>query len=170
MINLDSVAGEGNGTPLQCSCLEHTMDGGAWWAAIHGVAKSQTQLHFHISLTCIGEGNGNPLPCSCLENPRDGGAWWAAIFGVTQSQTWLKRLSSSSSSITQKGADELLTESVPLKYSSPAPAQLTPQGSSDLRGIFSLLHVYHQCSTTQADSRSCKNGICFIKWIHVLPE
>ena len=34
--------GEGNGTPLQYSCLENPMDGGAWWAAVHGVAKSQT--------------------------------------------------------------------------------------------------------------------------------
>ena len=33
--------GEGNGTPLQYSCLEYPMDGGAWWAAAHGVAKSQ---------------------------------------------------------------------------------------------------------------------------------
>ena len=54
---------------------------------------------FHFSLSCIGEGNGNPLQCSCLENPRDGGAWWAAVYGVTQSQTRLKRLSSSSSSM-----------------------------------------------------------------------
>ena len=52
-----------------------------------------------LSLSCIGEGNGNPLQCSCLENPRDRGAWWAAIYGVTQSRTWLKRLSSSSSSL-----------------------------------------------------------------------
>ena len=36
--------GEGNGTPLQYSCLENPMDGGAWWAAIHGVAKSRTRL------------------------------------------------------------------------------------------------------------------------------
>ena len=36
--------GEGNGTPLQYSCLENPMDRGAWWAAVHGVAKSQTQL------------------------------------------------------------------------------------------------------------------------------
>ena len=56
-------------------------------------------LHFHFSLSCIGEGNGNPLQCSCLENPRDGVAWWAAVYGVTQSRTWLKRFSSSSSSI-----------------------------------------------------------------------
>ena len=67
-----SSCGEGNGTLLQYSCLENPMDGGAWWAEIHGVAKSQTRLHFHFSLSCIGEGNGNPLQCSCLENPRDG--------------------------------------------------------------------------------------------------
>ena len=36
--------GEGNGTPLQYSCLENPMDGGAWWATVHGVAKSQTRL------------------------------------------------------------------------------------------------------------------------------
>ena len=36
--------GEGNGNPLQYSCLEHPMDRGAWWATVHGVAKSQTRL------------------------------------------------------------------------------------------------------------------------------
>ena len=36
--------GEGNGTPLQYSCLENPMDGGAWWAAVHGVAKSRIRL------------------------------------------------------------------------------------------------------------------------------
>ena len=40
----DSNAGEGNGTPLQYSCLENPTDGGAWWAAVHGVAKTQTRL------------------------------------------------------------------------------------------------------------------------------
>ena len=39
MTNLDSISGEGNGTPLQYSCLENPMDGGAWWAAVHGVAR-----------------------------------------------------------------------------------------------------------------------------------
>ena len=66
-----------------------------------GCEQSDTNehLHFHFSLSCIGERNGNPLQCSCLENPRDGGAWWAAIYGVAQSQTRLKRLSSSSSRV-----------------------------------------------------------------------
>ena len=36
--------GEGNGTPLQYSCLQNPMDGGAWWAAVHGVAKSWARL------------------------------------------------------------------------------------------------------------------------------
>ena len=48
------MCGEGDGTPLQYSWLENPMDGGAWWAAVHGVAKSRTRLsnltlpfHFH---------------------------------------------------------------------------------------------------------------------------
>ena len=47
-------SGEGNGDRLQHSCLENPMDGGAWWAAVHGVSKSRTRLnnftftfHFH---------------------------------------------------------------------------------------------------------------------------
>ena len=75
--------------------LEDPMDRGAWKAAVHGVAKSLTQLSdfnftFHFPLSCIGQGNGTPLQCSCLENPRDGGAWWAAISGVAQHRTRLK--------------------------------------------------------------------------------
>ena len=53
-IKLTQFCREGNGTPLQYSCLENPMDGGAWWAAVHGVAKSLTRLsdfpftfHFH---------------------------------------------------------------------------------------------------------------------------
>ena len=50
----NTQSGEDNGTPLQYSCLENPMDGGAWWAAVHGVARSRTRLsdftftfHFH---------------------------------------------------------------------------------------------------------------------------
>ena len=43
--------GEGNGNPLQDSCLENPMDGGAWWATVHGVAKSQTRLSKLTNLT-----------------------------------------------------------------------------------------------------------------------
>ena len=66
-----------NGTPLQYSCLENPMDGGALvGCSPWGREESDTteRLHFHFSLSCIGGGNGNPLQCSCLENPRDGRA------------------------------------------------------------------------------------------------
>ena len=53
-VDVYTLLGEGNGTPLQYSCLETPMDGGAWWAAVHGVAASWTRLsdftftfHFH---------------------------------------------------------------------------------------------------------------------------
>ena len=70
--------GEGNGNPLQYSCLENHMDGGAWLATVHGVAKSRTRLsNFTITITMylVGEGSGTPLQYSCLENPMDRGAW-----------------------------------------------------------------------------------------------
>ena len=68
MINIISmlyvIYGEGNGNPLQYSCLENPMDGGAWWAVVHGVTKESDtteRLHFHFSLSCIGNRNGNPV-------------------------------------------------------------------------------------------------------------
>ena len=49
-----SCIGEGNGNPLQCSCLENPMDGGAWWATVHGAAKSRTRLsNFTFTFTFI---------------------------------------------------------------------------------------------------------------------
>ena len=50
--------GEGNGTPLQCSCLENPRDGGAWWAAVYGVAQSRTRLKRLSNSSCE--------PCSLL--------------------------------------------------------------------------------------------------------
>ena len=65
------------------------MDGGAWKAAVHGVAEGRTQLsncnftfHFHAL-----EKEMATHSCVCLENPRDRGAWWAAVYGVAQSRT-----------------------------------------------------------------------------------
>ena len=48
---LGRFPGEGNSNPLQYSCLENPMDRGAWWATVHGVAKSRTQLSDFIYLT-----------------------------------------------------------------------------------------------------------------------
>ena len=91
---------EGNGNPLQYSCLEkshgrRSLVGCSPWGCRVG---HNWTTSLSLFLSCIGEGNGNPLQCSCLENPRDRRAWWAAVYGVAQSWTWLKPLSSSSSS------------------------------------------------------------------------
>ena len=81
------------------SCLENPMDGGAWWAAVHGVAKSRTRLsnftltfHFHA----LEKEMATHSSVLAWRIPGIGGAWWAAIYGVEQSQRRLKRLSSSS--------------------------------------------------------------------------
>ena len=73
---------EGNGTPLQYSCLENPVYGGTWWAAVHGVAKSRTILrdftftfHFHA----LEKEMATHSSVLGLENPRDGGAWWAHV-------------------------------------------------------------------------------------------
>ena len=52
---------EGNGNPLQYSCLENPMDGGSWWAIVHGVAKSWTQLSDFPSLI-MNRASGDHLP------------------------------------------------------------------------------------------------------------
>ena len=92
------ITGESDGTPLQYSCLENPMDGGAWWAAVHGVAKSQTRLsdftftfHFHA----LEKEMTTHSSVLAWRIPGTGGSW-AAIYGVAQSRTRLKRLSSSS--------------------------------------------------------------------------
>ena len=50
-----SCIGEGNGNPLQCSCLENPRDGGAWWAAVYGVAQSRTLLKRLSIATLAGD-------------------------------------------------------------------------------------------------------------------
>ena len=56
-----SCIGEGNGNPLQCSCMENPRDGGAWWAAISGVAQSRTRLKRLSSSSKLKEVS----PCLC---------------------------------------------------------------------------------------------------------
>ena len=67
------ISGEGNGTPLQYSCLANPMDGEAWQAAVHGVPKSQTRLsdftftfHFHELPTLGGLELSSAFPTCCL--------------------------------------------------------------------------------------------------------
>ena len=75
------------------------MDGEAWWAAVHGVAKSWTRLsNFTFTFHCHALEKAMATHSSVLawRIPGMGGAWWAAVYGVAQSRTRLKRLSSSS--------------------------------------------------------------------------
>ena len=62
------------------------MDGGAWKAAVHGVAEGQTRLSdftFTFQFHALEKEMATySTVCHCLENPRDGGTWWAAIYGV----------------------------------------------------------------------------------------
>ena len=110
-----SCIGEGNGNPLQCSCLENPRDGRAWWASVYGVAQSRTRLKRLSSSSSSsgsvgkesagsagdpglipglgrspGEGNGNPLQYPRLENLMDRGAWWTAVHGVAKSRARLR--------------------------------------------------------------------------------
>ena len=55
-----SCIGEGDGIPLQCSCLENPRDGGAWWAAVYGVAQSRTRLKR------LSSSNSKPYPIQFL--------------------------------------------------------------------------------------------------------
>ena len=97
--------GKGNGNPLQYSCLENPMDRGVWWASVHGVAKSWTQLkwltHPRNSNSAVknpvasggdvgsisgsgrspGEEKWLSTPVFLLGNPKDRGAWWDIVHG-----------------------------------------------------------------------------------------
>ena len=99
---------EGNGNPLQCSCLENPRDGGACglpsmgshrvghdWSDLAAVAVASLVAQVIKNLPAMqeiqvwspGEGNGTPLQYSCLENSTDRGVWQAIVHEVTKSQT-----------------------------------------------------------------------------------
>ena len=115
-----SSPGEGNGNPLQYSCLENPMDRGAWWATVHGVVKSRawlSDLTYYCFPGALGVKN---LPTSAGEKKRrrfdplvrkipwrrewqltpvflpgeshGWGAWWATVHGVTKNRTQLSDL------------------------------------------------------------------------------
>ena len=80
---------EVNGTPLQYSCLENPMEGGAWKPAVHGVAEGQTRLS-DFSFTFHFHALEKKMATHSSVLAWDGGTWWAAVYGVAQSRTRLK--------------------------------------------------------------------------------
>ena len=83
-----SCIGEGNSNPLQCSCLENSRDGEAWWAAIYGVTQSLTQLkrlssssmHIHICVcTCICILNQNRRKRPWMKDCYQKNDWWKKL-------------------------------------------------------------------------------------------
>ena len=96
LIDNDHRGREGNGTPLQYSCLENPVDRGAWWAAVHRVAQSQTRLKQLSMHACIGGRNGNTPHILAWRIPGMEEPGWLPSMG-SHSQARLKRLSSSSS-------------------------------------------------------------------------
>ena len=71
--NSQSLVGEGNGNPLQCSCLENPRDGGAWWAAVSGVAQSRTRLKRLSS---------SSSSCIKLQNIKHSSCMWFQIANI----------------------------------------------------------------------------------------
>ena len=102
--SLTVTFGEGNGTPLQCSCLENPRGRGAWWAAVYGVAQSWTWLkwlssssssHHFISWTCIHEDIFDPaswLPLSTKLRHGLGFQRFSRVFYIASQIDWQHRL------------------------------------------------------------------------------
>ena len=74
LLLLSCSIGEGNGNPLQCSCLENPRNGGAWWATLYGVAQSQTRLKRLSSSRSSSSSRlkSSPSLCGCLESEAKG--------------------------------------------------------------------------------------------------
>ena len=86
-----SCIGEGNGNPLQCSCLENPRDGGAWWAAVYGVAPSQTRLKWLSSSSTLNKklgfwclnGLAKKVPCCAVLSH----SYWLCPWGFSSKNT-----------------------------------------------------------------------------------
>ena len=107
-------AGEGNGSPLQSSCLEHPMDRGAWWAAVHGVARSQPRLSdftFTFHFPALEKEMATRSSVLAWSIPGTGEPGGLPSMG-SHSRTRLKWLSSGSCSVPEAGEEK---ESLHLK-------------------------------------------------------
>ena len=88
LVRQEEITGEGNGTPLQSSCLENPVDGGAWWAAVHGVAKSRTRLSNFTFTFMHWRRKWQPTPVfSPGESQGRGSLGGCRLWGRTESDT-----------------------------------------------------------------------------------
>ena len=78
-----SCIGEGNGNPLQCSCPENPRDGGAWWAAVYGVAQSRTRLK-RLSSSSSNDFSEVVQSCPALCDPVDCSLPGSSVHGIFQ--------------------------------------------------------------------------------------
>ena len=88
--NVNTLNGEGNGTPLQYSCLENPMEGGAWWAAVHGVARSRTRLSdfpFTIHFQALEKEMATHSSVRAWRIPGTGEPGGCSLWGHTESDT-----------------------------------------------------------------------------------
>ena len=152
-----SCIGEGNGNPLQCSCLENPRDGGAWWAAISGVTQSRTRLKrlssssgiyswhklfirymlykyilpvYDLSFHSL---NGHEFG-QTQEDMKDRGAWHASVHGITKSRTWLRDWTTTAVSFEEQTALILRNSGVSICSSTDMP-KITKFFSCFLLGI-----------------------------------
>ena len=119
-----SWIGEGNGNPLQCSCLENPRDRGAWWAAVYGVAQSWTRLKW------LSSSSSNSLVVQSVKN----------LLAVQETQVW------------SLGWEDLLEKEMATHFSilawkipwTEAPGQLQSMGTQESVTIYRLHHHHHR--------------------------
>ena len=148
--------GEGNGNPLQYSCLENSMDGGAWWATVHGVAKSRTWLS-DFTLTDFGRWEGVSRGRGHMYTYD-----WVMLF------VWQKPTQYCKAIILEK---EMATHSSILAWRIPRteePGELQSMGSKRV-GHNWWLHFHFQCQpcpgTWEISSLSWKEHVTLSVWL-----
>ena len=115
--------GEGNGNPLQCSCLENPRDGGVWWAAVYGVAQSRTRL--------------KRLGSSSI------------LYWFCHTSTWIRH--GCTRVPNPESPSHLLPHTIPLGHSSaPAPSFLYPASNLDWRFISYMILYMFQCHSLKS--------------------
>ena len=139
-------SGEGNGNPLQYSCLENPVDRGAWWAAVQRVIQSQIWLKWLSMHACIGEGNGSPLQYSYLARiPRTeepGGLPFMGSHRVGHDWSDLTAASAAFGWTALSISMKFILYKVSFKASVHFCISCIDDGSTDVSGIYLNFHIF----------------------------